>query len=107
VYFNNVDKTLHAQSQWIGKTIKVVYSYKVIKPTLEDIDNELMLPDSLIDCLLLYIAYKAYTLRDPDADGTGIVYYKKYMGAVERAKITHKVNVYKPKINSLNEKCFV
>lgn len=85
ISFTNNSK-VKVPAELVGKQIFVEYSAKPPKYTLDNLDEEMALPEVLVDCLLHYIGYRGHLGVRSDGQSENTSHYVRFMQSVKKAR---------------------
>jgi len=71
-------RQVQIQNSESGKYVGVIYVKKPTAFTVEDMDEELPIPDQLVQPLLNFMAFKGHSAIRVDGQGEGDVYYLRF-----------------------------
>ena len=79
-------KEVNFSSELIGKTIYIRYNVSPPKYTHSNMNEEIALPETLIDCLLHYVGYRGHLGIRSDGNSETNVHFVRFERSVEKAK---------------------
>jgi hypothetical protein len=86
--FNTVNfRQVQVPVSTAGSVIGVIYVPKPISMTASDLDVELPIPDTLVQCLLNFVAYKGHgAIKLDGQQSEGDIYYKRFKRSCSEIK---------------------